>query len=186
MANIDNPRGLVPYGNLLRTTEYTLSSGYAQNLFIGDPVIANGTNRDVIICTEGTTNKVLGAIVGIYDVNKVPLAYWPTGNTGIGYVTVADHPDQLFVIQEDAVGANFDINACNGNVNLESATAGSTVNYRSGWELDSSDTPGATAGDQIRLVKPLNVENNAIGANCAWICRINNHQAAAGIVGAGV
>lgn len=185
MANPNFPAGLKPWGPILRSHEYTLSSAYAQDLFIGDPVIANGTSRDVVIATAGTTNKILGSILAIYDANKVPLAYWPTGNAGIGYVVVADHPDQEYIVQEDNVGSDLDANDANGNINLVSGS-GSTVFYRSGWQLDSSDTGGNTAGDQIRLIKIAPTPDNALGTDCKWICRINAHQASVGIVGAGV
>jgi len=186
MANVNFPRGLQPYGNLLQVTEYKLSSGYAQNLFIGDPVIVNGTDRNVVIATGGTGNPITGAIVGIYDANKVPLQYWDSGHSGVGYVMVADDPRQVFVSQGDGDTSYLDINDCNGNINLI-AGAGSTVNYLSGWNLNDSDTGGATAGDQIRLIRPVQQVDNTVGiAYGDWLCRINNHTANAGIVGVGV
>jgi len=186
MANTDFPRGLQPYGNLLQVTEYKLSSAYAQDLFIWDPVVVNGTDRNVIIATAGTGNAITGSIVGIYDSNKVPLQYWDSGHSGVGYVLVADDPRQLFIAQGDGDTSYLDINDCNGNINLVSGS-GSTVNYLSGWELDDSDTGGNTAGDQIRLLRPNQVSGNTVGiANCDWLCRINNHTANAGIVGVGV
>lgn len=186
MPNIDRPRGLQPHGELLHVGEYTLSSGYSTAVYIGDPVVANGTARDVVLATAGTGNKVLGAVVGIFDANKVPMAYWPASYSGIGYVLVADDPRQLFVAQGDGDSSYFDINDCNGNVNLVSGT-GSAITGISGWELNDSDTGGNTAGDQIRLLRPVQAADNTVGiANAAWICRINNHQALQGIVGAGV
>lgn len=186
MANTNFPRGLQPYGNLLQVTEYTLSSGYAQDLFIYDPVVVNGTNRNVVIATAGTGNAITGSIVGIYDADKVPLQYWDSGHSGVGYVLVADSPDQVFIAQGDGDTSYLDINDCNGNVNLVSG-AGSTVNNLSGWELDDSDTGGATADDQIRLIRPDQRVDNTVGiANADWLCRINNHTANAGIVGVGV
>ena len=186
MANIDRPRGLQVYGNLLRSTEYTLSSAYAQDLFIGDPVAINGTSRDVVIATSGTGNAITGPILGIYDLNKVPLNYWDTGHVGIGYVLVADHPNQLFSAQGDGDTTYLDADDANGNVNLITGT-GSTVNFLSGWEINDSDTGGSTAGDQVRLMKTDPRVDNTVGiANADWILRINNHTQSAGIVGAGV
>jgi hypothetical protein len=186
MANINHPRGLQPYGNLLQVTEYTLSTAYAQDLFIWDPVVVNGTSRDVVIATAGTGNAISGVIVGIYDLNKVPLQYWDSGHTGIGYVLVADDPRQVFIAQGDGAVSFLDADDANGNINLVSGS-GSTVNYLSGWELDDSDTGGSTAGDQIRLIRPDQRDDNTVGiANADWLCRINNHTANAGIVGVGV
>ena len=90
MANIDHPRGLQPYGNLLQVTEYTLASGLAQDLFIWDPIVVLGTGRNVTIATATTGNAISGVIVGIYDLNKVPLQTWESGHTGIGFVIVAE------------------------------------------------------------------------------------------------
>jgi len=185
MANVDHPRGLQPYGPILRATEYELSTGLAQDLFIFDPVIALSTGY-VSIATDTTGNPILGSILAVYDKDKVPLNYWDSGHSGLGYVIVADHPDQLYICQTDGDTSFLTIADQNGNVNLQSATAGSTVNYLSGWEIDDSDTGGNTAGDQIRLLHPDRRPDNTIGiANCDWICRINNHQATAGIVGVG-
>jgi len=186
MANIDRPKGLEPAGPILRVNTYRVSTAYAQDLFIGDPVVANGTGNDVVIATAGTGNKILGAIVAIYDADKVPMNYWDSGHTGRGYIAVADHPEQLYSCQGDGDTSYLDADDCNGNVNLI-AGSGSTVSYRSGWELNDSDTGGSTAGDQIRLIRPVDRPDNTVAiANCAWLCRINNHQALAGIVGAGV
>jgi len=185
MANIDFPRGLQVYGNCIRATQYKLTSNYAQDLFIGDPVI-NANTGYVTIATAGSTNAILGAIIGIYDLNEVPLQYWDTGHTGVGYVLVADSPEQLFVAQGDGDTTYLDFADRGGNINLNSGS-GSTVNYLSGWELDDSATAGSDANAQVRLIKPVPVEGNGIGtANCDWIIRINNHQAGAGIVGAGI
>jgi len=186
MANIDRPKGLEPAGPILRRGEYKLVAGYAQDLFIGDPVVAIATGRDVEIATAGTGNPILGAILAIYDSNKVALPYWDSGHSGEGYVIVADHPDQLYSAQGDGDTSYLDENDCNGNVNLVSGT-GSTVSWRSGWEINDSDTGGNTPGDQIRLIRPVDRPDNTVAiANCDWLFRLNNSQAAAGIVGVGV
>lgn len=186
MANINFPRGLQPYKNLLRVTEYTLSTAYAQDLFIWDPVTIDATGRNVVIATAGTGNPITGSIVGIYDENKVPLNYWDSGHSGVGYVMVADDPKQIFISQGDGDTSILTIVDANGNVNLIDGT-GSTVNYRSGWQIDDSDTGGATPGDQIRLIKPEERVDNEVGvAYCDWLYQINNHTQSVGIVGVGV
>ena len=188
MANADRPMGLQVYGPLLRVQEYTLSSAYSTAIYRGDPVIQNGTSTDVVIATAGTGNPLRGVVVGVFDVNHVPLAYWPASNPGIGYVLVADHPAQLFVVQDNAgTGAQtFGANGSGGNVNLASGT-GSTVTGISGWELAGGDTPGNTAADQVRLIKAVPRVDNAVASVwCDWIVQINNHQGSVGIVGVGV
>ena len=185
-ANADFPRGMQPYGPLLRVTEYTLSAAYTEDVFIGTPVVANGTGRNVVLASMGTSHPILGAVIGIAGSDRVPLAYWPDDNPGVGYVLVADHPEQIYVSQTDGDTTFLTIDDCNGNVNLI-GSGGSTVNYRSAVEIDDSDTGGATADDQIRLIKPVDRPDNTVGiANCDWLYRLNNPQSAAGIVGVGV
>ena len=186
MANVDRPRGLEPVGPILSAREYKCVSAYAQDLFIGDPVIAIATGRDIQIAVPGSTNILLGAIIAIYDENKVPLAYWDSGHVGEGYIVVADDPDQIFVCQGDGDSSYLDESDCNGNVALISG-GGSTVTNRSTWELDDSATAGTAPTEQIRLIRPQDRPDNTIAiANCDWLCRINYHQRLQGAVGAGV
>ena len=187
MANIDRPKGLEVYNALLRATLYQVPSAVAGNvsLFIGDPVILTGTGNQCDIATAGTGNPVLGAILATYDTNMVPTNYH-LDNGGAGYLLVADHPDQLFSIQGDGDTSYLDANDAGGNVNLVSGS-GSTVYYRSGWEINESDTGGNTAGDQLRCMKVVPRADNTVAiANADWIVRINNHQQTSGIVGVGV
>ena len=184
MANVDHPRGLQVYGELLRATEYKCVAAYSQDLFIGDPVLQIATGRDIEI--YGATGPLCGSILAIYDSNKVPLNYWDSGHAGEGYFLVADHPDQLFIAQGDGAVSFLDEDDCHGNILMVSGT-GSTVNYRSGWELDDSDTADNAAASPIRLIRPADRVDNTVGiANADWICRINNHQNTAGVVGVGV
>jgi len=186
MANVDFPRGLQPHEEIIHKVEMKIPAAYAQDLFIWDPVIAIATGRDINIATAGTGNPILGSILAIYDSNKVPLQYWDSGHAGEGYVIVADDPRQQYIIQGDGDTSFLDEDDASGNINLVSG-AGSTVYYRSGWQLDDSATAGNTAGDQIRLVRPVDrVDNTVAIANCDWICQINNHQKTVGIVGVGV
>lgn len=185
MANIDHPRGLQVYGELLRATEYKCVAAYAQDLFIGDPVLSIATGRDINI-HGGATGPMLGAIIGIYDSDKVPLQYWDSGHSGEGYFLVADHPNQLFVAQGDGAVSYLDEDDCHGNVLMASGT-GSDVNYLSGWELDDSDTADNTANNPIRLIRPVDRADNTVAiAHADWIVRINDHQNTAGVVGVGV
>jgi len=185
MANVDLPRGLQIYGPLLRSTLYTLASGYATSLYKGDPVVALSTG-DVGIATAGSTGTILGSALAFYDLNMVPMNYWLGATAGVGYVLVADSPEQLFVAQGDGDTSYLDAADKNGNVAMVSA-AGSAVNYLSGWELDDSATAGGGATEQIRLIRPVDsLDNTVAAANCAWICRVNNHQALQGVVGTGV
>jgi hypothetical protein len=187
MANVDWPRGLQPHREVLRATEYEIPSAVVGNvdLYVWDPVILTGTGNQIDIATAGTANPILGCILAIYDSNGDPAQYH-VDNGGAGTAIVADHPDQLFVCQGDGDTSFLALNDAGGNINMVSGT-GSSVYFRSGWELDDSGTADGTAADQIRLIRPVTRVDNTVGiANCDWIVQINNHQRNAGIVGVGV
>ncbi len=195
MANVQSPRGLRVAGPLLGCHWYEVSSAATVPLFIGDPVVLTGTSNLVTTATAGSTNILLGAIIGIYDTNKVPgiqastgerLNYKPTATSC--YVVVADHPQQVFIAQGSGTGGSYlDKNDCGGNISLTGSSAGSTISGQSAWTLTDSDTGGTGTTEQIRLIRPVDRPDNTVGiAYCDWYCMINYHQRNAGAVGAGV
>lgn len=189
MANVDNPRGLQIFGPLLSCRMYKMGAAYAQNLFVGDPMVLNNQGN-AIIATAGTGNAILGAALGFFTPDFAPLAtsYHPTGTAGQNHVLIADDPRQLYIMQEDGVGGSYwAITDQGGNANIINNGSGSTFSGMSTWELNSSDTPGNTAGDQIRIISAYRSVDNEVGIDAArWIIRINNHQGLQGIVGVGI
>jgi hypothetical protein len=185
MANANIARGLIPYR---RTTGepyngaaniYYVPSSVASNIFIGDPVTyltaaadANGI-PSVTLATAGSSNNVLGAVVGIVNGGDpvIPitrdLPIYHQASTA-GYILVADDFDLLFEVQENG---NMGAQAPNRNVNLVSGT-GSTVTGYSGWMLNSS-TLATTNTLQMRVVRMLQQADNVAGTNAKWLCRIN-------------
>lgn len=187
MANADFPRGLQPHEWIPHRATYTIPNSLTGSvgLFIWDPVILTGTGNEIDIAVAATANPIIGSVLAIYDSNGDPLQSYSDASGG-GTVLVADSPDQFYVIQGDGDTSFLDINDAGGNINLVSGT-GSSVNARSGWQLDDSETGDGTAADQIRLIKPVDRIDNTVGiANADWICFINNHQRRQGIVGVGV
>ena len=186
MANTDAARGLQIGGPLLSCRMYKMSAAYAQALYIGDPRVLDASGN-AIIATAGNTGRILGAALGFFTSEFVPLAtvYHPSATAGSNFVLLADDPRQLYVIQEDSDGGSLALTDIAGNTNLIAGTA-STVTGMSGWEINSSDGADATVDDQVRLINILRSPDNAIGTNCKWIVRINDVQGAAGIVGVGI
>ena len=187
MANLDAPKGLQIAGPLLSCRMYKMSAAYAQALYIGDPMALDASGN-AIIASAGTGNVIQGVALGFFTSDFVPLAtaYHPSATAGTNYVLLADDPRQLFVIQEDSIGGSKALIDYAGNLNIIDNDGGSTISGLAGWEINSSDVAGATAGDQVRLIGKLRSPDNAIGTNCKWIVRINNHQANQGIVGVGI
>ena len=187
MANIDKNTGLKIHGPLLNCKMYPMAAAYAQALYIGDPMVLN-TSGVATIASAGTGGIIIGAALGFFTSEFAPLtySYHPSATAGSNFVLIADDPRQLYSMQEDSVGGSQALTAAGGNMNLIDNDGGSTVNGLSGWEINSSDTPGATAADQVRLIEVERRPGNAIGTNCRWVVRINNHQGSAGIVGVGL
>jgi hypothetical protein len=163
MANVASPRGLRLGGPLLGCHLYAVSAGYATALFLGDAVYLTTGNNQVTSATTGSTNPVLGAVIGVYDSNKVPGIQASTGErlnykpaSTAAYVLVADHPQQVFIIQSAHV-------------------------------LAAGTTPTAAPTEQIRLIRPVDrVDNDATVTNNDWYVQINYHQRNAGAVGLAV
>jgi hypothetical protein len=192
MANANTPFGLKPvkhrngahYNGAART--YYVPASYGTALFIGDPVIAVTDSADangvhtVARATAAGGAYILGVVVGIgkgpYGEN-VQLQSDPIYHVAstAGYVMVADDPDLLFEIQEDAVGGAMVAGAAGRNVDLIAGT-GSTTTGKSGFLADSS-TLNTTNTLQLRIVEPVIRPDNEIAAAYAkWLVAINLHS----------
>lgn len=151
MANLDQPCGAVPYGELRRAQKYTAGS----TCYPGD---------FVALAADGMVDPAAAgaAMLG------VALSY----ASGVGVeVLVADDPDQMFQVQASAteVDAQTDI----GQEYDVLATAGSATYKISRHELDS-----ASAADPagLRLLAIDERPDNALGANVDCVVMINEHQ----------
>jgi hypothetical protein len=189
MANASNPRGLVPvrrfsggsYNNALR--RYSAPSSYATSLFVGDPVVKTGTADangypEVNAATAG--GNITGVVVGFEDVASMTLGYGAASTTRA--VLVADDPELLFEIQEDAVGGALAVTGIGLNADLIAA-AGSTTNKTSGWMLDTS-TAATTATLQVKIVEfQHRADNEVASAGAKVLVKINKHTELAGVAG---
>ena len=186
MANILKPGGLIPVNSpqgAVRTNPYSVEASLAENIFIGDPVVA-AADGYVSLATAGAGNPVLGSVVAMFDANGLPVGYHPTGATTVYEAIVADDPAQEFVIAED--GDTSDLALADRGINIDLvAGTGSAVTNLSAWKIDSN-TGGASANKQLRLIRKEDAPDNALGDYCRWIVQINNHQRGIGIVGVGV
>lgn len=199
MANANVPRGLIPYrrvdgqnwsaaGNI-----YFIPSGYAQNVFVGDPVISVHGSNDangvpaINLATAGSSNPILGVVGGIVPGGDPQVAvtrdqpiYHPASTAQ--YVFVIDDPLALFMVQDDASAQATAPNQwASQNANLVAGSGGSTVTGYSSWQLQASSV-ATTATLQLRIIRPLpetdnTVSNVANGSpNAKWLVKINLHQ----------
>jgi len=145
MANADRPRGARPHGKVLRATSYVADA----RTFPGDLIEVTAAGK-VQPLASATSTSILGAALNYADADGDP-------------VFVADHPDQIFLIQSDdatepaaqtAIGLNYDA----------VITAGDTTFNQSRMELDG-DSGVITAATPLRLLNVDQRIDNTFGAN---------------------
>lgn len=183
MANPDFIRGLQPWGPLLRANLYCLVTSIGAATYHGDMMetshacIASkfGNYTSVVAEATGAVSTIVGAAIGIFDENMDPVMYIANAATGdltvAGYVLIADHPEQLFVCQEDGDGGVCGVADAGQNADLINTNAGVTGTGLSGMEIDSS-TVTTTSTLAIQLLNPV-PDQDATLAHCDWICKIN-------------
>lgn len=189
MANANSPFGLQPVADLGGKPwsgayrVYYVPAANATALYLGDPVIGISNTSDgngiptAEIAAAGGGTYLLGSFQGIANnagISPIPLlqnqsVYLPVGQAA--YIYVCDDPTALFKIQENGAMVS---GASGRNADLV-AGAGSTVTGLSGWQLNSS-TLATTSTLQLRIVQALQEVDNAIGTNCKWLVKINNHS----------
>lgn len=167
MANEDKAYGLRAVrhasGGVVQTNEYKIASGYAANIFSGDPVklVAAGV---IEIAAGGATNAI-GVFAGCSYVDETGRQVfsnrWPTGITATEIkATVYDDPNIIYAIQSDATGvAAADIGAM---ADWE-IVAGDVAIGVSKTNLDTSLAVGAAKAG-LRIRKIVEIADNEVGA----------------------
>lgn len=172
MSNTAAPYGLRPV-NLIGGQPYAgstrlikIASGYAANLFFGQPVTISADG--VVVAATVTTTVPATGVVGVFvgctytDPNlNIPVykQYWPTGTVASdAFAYVVDDPDVVFQVQADdtvpqtALGANISLNA----------SSGSTFTGNSTTSADVAGI-GQTAALPLRIVGFVNGPDSAVG-----------------------
>lgn len=166
-----------PYS--LSVNRYFVSDQYATALYIGDPVVMDGTNSEtagkyptVERATLAAGNLVLGAIVGFEPVspelntgNPLETVYRPAGTNA--YVLVADDPNQEFIVGEDGAGAAIVTGDIGNKGILIDGAGGSTVYGNANVVLDSSSFDSGTATGQYVLLGLLDRVDQSLGGSGA-------------------
>ena len=180
MANKDAAFGLRPIGKVGQNrdnqglSEYDIAAS-ASAIYFNDPVeiLSTGT-----IGVAAATDALLGSLGGVFftdaSTSKPTFAnHLDASNTATdikGFVS--DDPYERFEIQADGATAAADVGL---NADIVYA-AGSSPDYVSKVELDTSDQKTATA--QLRIIGiSKDIENNEAGsANVNLVTIINEHQ----------
>ena len=196
MANTDRPMGLKPVRHLNGNPwngEFRMYRKTAtENFFIGSPVTLEGSADDSGKCPTvalaGASSAILGPVVGFSntpyiaaDVTDLDKVY--SVSTEDIYVAVADDPDLIFECQEDSSTAlTIASVGCNADLTTES---GNTTNGKSTVEIDCA-TETTTSTLEVKLLRLVNREDNALGSNAKWEVMINVHCYGQGVGAAGL
>lgn len=143
-----------------QTGQYLLPSGFATNLFRGDPVTAAAAATGKLsIATAGDGNAILGVFWAVQYVDNVTgqTVFSPTWTANT--VTKGGADATVFVVDDPMVIFNIQGNLNPGittamllrNASLV-AGAGSTYSGLSGWMLDQG-TVGAGATKQLKILR---------------------------------
>ena len=196
MANANVARGLIPYsytwGGMYNGAAniYYVPSTYATALYIGDPVDiksgSNDTNGVPSVILGSVSSPFLGVMVGIVDAGQPVIGvtrdlnvYHPASTAQ--YILVADDPNLLHMVQDDASAQATAPNLWAGkNASLVSGTGSTTTGF-SGWQMAAS-TVATTNTLDVKIVRPLQQADNTIGSaantnmNAKWLVKFNNSR----------
>ena len=140
-----------------------------------------GTMPSIVVATGGTTNKILGSIVGfeVLPTDLFKAGYNAANSARIVYV--ADDINQEFAIVDDGIGT-LAITDVNLNANLTIGTVDAFTNIDS-TSLNTTTPPASTAAFQLKILSLLDEPLNEVAAYATWRVKINNHRLANAVVG---
>ena len=173
MANVNNPHGLRPLmrtlaGGFPTIEEFDKAAGYATAIFINDAVnrVADGSIE--ASATPGTT---------LYT--GVSLNYGKPSKATKHQVIVS--PDAIYEAQDN--GAVDGFNAADMGLNCNLALgSGNATTLISGHKLDEASANTTNSLD-VKLLKLLDVPDNAAGSYSRVEVMFNKHRMAMGVAG---
>lgn len=186
MANVNRPSGASPIRSIGspwngQANLYYIPSTDNAAYYVGDFVISeDGSDASgVPQCKKATATDtpLRGVIVAIhFDPTNLNLIAIPASKSRDYYVYVVDDPNALFSIQADAASAGSLVAAMVGdNAKFIVTAPGVTTNPLSATTLDSSNIAD-TATFPLKIMGLELTPNNAFGAYCRVICKINAHE----------
>ena len=183
MANVSRVVGARPLGTVGsghfngRVNLYAIPAADGTATFVGDVVKLGGTaDADGVatVAQAAAGNTPVGVIVGfIPDYSNLALQHRLAST--LRYCWVADDPDLVFEMQEDAVGGALALASVGLNADII-VGAGSTTTGQSGMQLDTS-TAAVTATLVVQIIGFVQRPDNEVAtANAKVLCKWNVHQ----------
>lgn len=191
MANADTPRGLSPVRYLsgapyngAANLYYIPATDTDAAVYIGGLVKLTGSaDADGVAAVTGnvaTSNVVVGVVIGVEPsmgagANGRDSTLYRANSTE-RYVWVADDPNLLFSVQDDAA-ATLDAGAVGAVADLTGFTSGNTATGLSSIEISAASVTTGSSDADVQIVGLDRTPDNAIGNNANWLVRLRNHFA---------
>lgn len=188
MANVDAPFGLRPVKHVGGAPYNGAGNVYfinaAQVVAPGDPVLITGsadTNGIPRVARATAGSRITGVMIGKTNGAGTLLqdSTQTTTASVAQYILVCDDPTVIYEIQSDG---DLDAGDIGSNTDLTTASA---VNDQSAWELDST-LHAVTATLQVRILRIVPNDRNALGAKAVAEVLINLHTMSQGVGSLGI
>jgi len=193
MANINNPRGLIPVRNLSGDSwnesgnMYYIPSSDGNAYYPGDMVVSAAVSdaNGVMGVTKATgTAGMRGVVVGCFlatpynpslngTVLDNSLQYIPATKSRAYYVLVADDPDIIFEVVDDGLNV-LTATAVNKNASMTVA-APSGVQQMSATVLNTASV-ATTSTLNFRIMGLVQRDDNTFGQYAHWLVHANQHE----------
>jgi len=194
MANVSRINGFRPARYLNgspyngQVTRYFVTAGDTTAIFAGDLVQIDGGSdgSGIRSVTQGAANDAcVGVVVGfVIDPTNLNTPQYRAASTA-RYLLVADDPNILFEVQEDAVGGALASASVGLNANFV-VGSGSTTTGMSAMQLDTN-TAATTNTLPLKIVEFVQREDNEVAsANAKVLVKLNTHQLVTDTGAAGV
>lgn len=189
MSAVSAPFGFRPsYHNSgqMRPKAYTIVSGYAANIFSGDPVKLVSTGTIQLGSSDGTRSGTTDgiALLGIFagcqytDASGKPTIspFWPTGTTATDIIAwVYDDPETLFDVQFNNPSAGTSIQSFIGE-EFDWVVASPGGSTRTGISNTRLGTSQATSGQFQMTAAGNQIFDDLADAFVVVTVRINEHH----------
>lgn len=188
MANPDVPRGLKPvryqggaaYSGAVN--RYYIPATDATAVYIGGLVkMAGSADSRGYASVSGnitTGDVIVGVVTGFEPSNGAGADGRDSTTYRVAsterYVLVADDPNLIFSVQDDA-SATLTAGNVGNLADLTGLTSGSTVSGLSAIEISASTATTGAGDEDVLIVGLVDSPENSIGDNAEWLVRLNNH-----------
>lgn len=176
MPNRDMPNGFTPINLYPDRVHRYYKDTTAGIIGVGDPVIrvANSSSPDgypeIVRATTGAA--ITGVVVHVEPIRSNLNQSGYLAAADIGYVLVADHPHQEFVVQDNGGVSGLIVTQIGEHIDSVAAINADTTIGRSLYEID---TEAVSADNTWRIERLFDAPDNEVGANAKWVVKANLH-----------